>query len=222
MSRPSRGGAAATAGVNFADLLNVPLFPTVQDLDNEFDGWPESGNPFIERETPIVQQLPIKQIVFSTQPSPPVTISKLVADIVRSEDKLFFIAYSQERSQTRREWKIVRVDFRGSLLQKNPSCLQNGRFLVEFFIEHHGDSTLDIRERHFWVEYHRSNSHKTLSTAYHILQPSQFSEKIALDKNLVSYREWIQLSDPSILLHGPFNFATIHDRKTRDRIAETD
>jgi hypothetical protein len=115
----------------------------------------------------------------------------------------------------------VRIDFHSSL-KKNPSCLHNGRFLVEFFIEHHRDSTLDIRERRFWLEYHRSNSHKTLSTSYHIIQPSQYSEKLASDKNLVSYREWIQLNDPLILLHGPFDFANINNRKTRDRIAEND
>jgi hypothetical protein len=102
--------------------MTVPPFPTVQDLDNEFDGWPESGNPFIERETPISQPSTVPQdpVIFATNP---ITISTIVADIVRSEDKLFFIAYSQERSQRRKEWKLVRVNFRASL-QKNPSCLQ--------------------------------------------------------------------------------------------------
>lgn len=48
-------------------------------------------------------------------------------------------------------------------------------------------------------------THKTLSTSNHILLPSQYSEIIALGKNLVSYCEWIVLSDPSIILHGPFD-----------------
>jgi hypothetical protein len=39
---------------------------------------------------------------------------------------------------------------------------------------------------------------------------------------LVPYREWIQIDDPSITLHGPFNFATLHNRKTRDRVAQQD
>jgi hypothetical protein len=116
---------------------------------------------------------------------------------------------------------LVRVDLKSSL-SKDTNCLQNGRFLVEFFIQHHRDTTLDIRQRRFWLEYHKSNHHKTLSTSYHIIQPSQFSVKIAIDKNLVSYREWITLVDPSILLHGPFDFATIHNRKTRNRVAESD
>jgi hypothetical protein len=202
-------------------VLDVPPFPTVQDLDNEFDGWPESGNPFVEREMPITLPTEPRPMAFSNTPPPPSTMAVIFVDIIRSEDKLFFIAYSQERSQCRNEWKLVRVDFKSSL-QKNPGCLQNGRFLMEFFVQRHRDSTLDIRQRRFWLEYHTSNSHKTLSTSYHIIQPSQYSEQIALDKNLVSYREWIQLNGPSICLHGPFDFAFLHNRKTRDRVAETD
>jgi hypothetical protein len=213
------GAPAATMGMQFAATIDMPPFPTVQDLDNEFDGFPDSGNPFIERETPIQ---PSKQpIVFAANIQPPRAASLIVADVIRSEDKLFFMSCSQERSQRRKEWKLVRVDFKGSL-QKNPACIQNGKFLVEFFIEHHRDSALDVRDRRFWLEHHRSNSHKTLSTSYHVIQPSQCSEKIAIDKNLVSYREWIQLTDPAILIHGPFDFATTHNRKTRDRISAND
>jgi hypothetical protein len=153
---PARPWAApaATAGVDMANLVSVPPFPTVQDVDNEFDGWPESGNPFIEWETPVVQpkEKTTDTQAFSATPGIAPMTSKLVADIVCSEDKLFFVAYSQERSQRRKEWKLVRVDFRASL-SKNPSCLQNGRFLVEFLIQHHRDTILDIRQRKFWLEY---------------------------------------------------------------------
>jgi hypothetical protein len=39
---------------------------------------------------------------------------------------------------------------------------------------------------------------------------------------LTPYREWVQLDDTSITLHGPFNFATMNNRKTRDRVAKAD
>jgi hypothetical protein len=39
---------------------------------------------------------------------------------------------------------------------------------------------------------------------------------------LVPYREWMQIDNSSVTLHGPFNFATLNNRKTRDRISKTD
>jgi hypothetical protein len=38
---------------------------------------------------------------------------------------------------------------------------------------------------------------------------------------LVPYREWMQIDDSSVTLHGPFNFATLNN-KTRNRISKTD
>jgi hypothetical protein len=141
--------------------------------------------------------------------------------LFRSEDKLFFIAYSQERSQRRKEWKLVRIDFKKSL-QQHPSCLQDGQFLAEFFIEHHRDKNLDISSRRYWLEYHSSTSHKTLSVDYHIIQPSQYSEATAKSKRLVPYREWIHIDDNAIAIHGPFDFAKLNNRQTRDRVSAED
>ena len=50
---------ASMLQVDTAHIRNVPPpFPSVQELDDEFDGWPESGNPFIHGEvsTPAVPQ----------------------------------------------------------------------------------------------------------------------------------------------------------------------
>jgi hypothetical protein len=63
---------------------------------------------------------------------------------------------------------------------------------------------------------------KSISVDYHILQPSQYSEGTSSSMGLTPYREWIQVDDPSVVLHGPFNFATLNNRKTRDRVAEQD
>jgi hypothetical protein len=138
--------------------------------------------------------------------------------IVKSEDKLFFIAHAATATAGRKEWKLVQVNFTKSI-QQQPSCLQNGRFLVDFYIEHYQDGALEIRDRRFWLEYHRSNAHKTISTRYHILQPSQFSAQTKMNKDLVPYREWLNLSDLTVSLLGPFDFTTINNRKTRDRVS---
>jgi hypothetical protein len=41
---------AATSKIHLATLEDIPDCPTVKELDDEFDEWPESGNPFIDRE----------------------------------------------------------------------------------------------------------------------------------------------------------------------------
>jgi hypothetical protein len=212
---------AATSQANLVLLEEIPLFPTVQQLNDEFNGWPESGNPFIEKaSTPAIPQDVIHDNVLTL---PPVikTKSTIVAGLVRLEDKLFFLSYALQRCQTRKEWKLARVDLHRSL-QQYPNCLQDGRFLMEFFIEHHRDKNLDICSRRYWLEYHKTNSHKSLSMNYHILQPSQYSEATAKSMGLVPYREWMQVNDPSVVLHGPFDFATLNHQKMYDRVAAKD
>jgi hypothetical protein len=180
---------AATSNIHLAVLEDVPSFPSLKELDDEFDGWPESGNPFINKDisTPAIPAESIKDNILSL-PTSIRTKSTIVADLVRSEDKLFFIAYARERNQERREWKLARIDFKRSL-QQHPTCLQDGRFLMEFFIEHHRDKQLDVRSRRYWLEYHKTNSHKLISIDYHILQPSQYSETTAEAMELVTYKE---------------------------------
>jgi hypothetical protein len=94
---------------------------------------------------------------------------------------------------------------------------------VEFFIEHLSDKNIDICSQRYWLEYHKSNAHKTFSANHHILQPSHYSFEIAKSTQLVPYREWINLHNIlGVSLHGPFDFATQNNRKTKDRIAAAD
>jgi hypothetical protein len=188
------------------------------ELDQDYDGWPENTNPFISKEVSETPKSPKDHnLVLTIAQAPTISTPQLIAAIAKSEDKLFSIAHAATATAGRKEWKLVQVNFTKSI-QRQPACLQNGRFLVDFYIEHHQDGALDIRDRRFWLEYHRSNAHKTISTRYHILQPSQFSARTAMNKDLVPYREWINLLDPTVSLLGPFDFATINNRKTRDRV----
>ena len=67
------------------------------------------------------------------QSSSPPTITELAPHIITSTDKLFFIAYAL--GEATREWRLVRVAFNDSI-SLYPSALQDGRFLVEFYILH--------------------------------------------------------------------------------------
>jgi hypothetical protein len=53
----SKSSPAAAANLDLANILEIRSFPTILDVVNEFDGFPESGNPFIEREMPITQPI---------------------------------------------------------------------------------------------------------------------------------------------------------------------
>eukprot|EP00957_Ditylum_brightwellii_P165090 12569198-Ditylum_brightwellii.AAC.1 len=44
---------------------------------------------------------------------------------------------------------------------------------------------------------------------------------IAAERGLVPFRQWISMSNETVI-HGPFNFATVNNRKTRDRIDSKD
>jgi hypothetical protein len=54
-----------TTGINLANAsLDAPAVSAVQGLENEIDGWPKSGNPFIKHEMPIGQPISPLLIVF--------------------------------------------------------------------------------------------------------------------------------------------------------------
>jgi hypothetical protein len=107
-------------------------------------------------------------------------------------------------------------------MEKNPACLQNGSFIAEFLMEHYRDKQLLYEDKRFWLEYHHVVLGKQWSDKYHLLQPSDLSTKTAKDRNLQTYREWVNFNDPAVYVHGPFEFATLNKRKTRDRVSLVD
>jgi hypothetical protein len=111
--------------------------------------------------------------------------SQLVADIIKSDDKLFFISYSPP-NQTRCEWRLVQIDF-PSTMKLHPSCLQDGKFLVQFYIQHFIDSSVNLTDQRFWLEYHSTSNSKTLGSQYHLIPPTSLSPKVTKARNLVPY-----------------------------------
>ena len=101
---------------------------------------------------------------------------------------------------------------------KHGKCLQDGKFIAKFYIQHTHDATFDWTSEWYWLEYHKSDRVKRLSEQYYLLPPTGISLKQASYKNLVPYCEFVNITDPAILIHGPFEFAKLNGRKTRDRI----
>jgi hypothetical protein len=119
-------------------------FPTLAELNEEICPFPwtddderiqvMSGNRI--EEPPALYNGPLPSCAVPSPPSAP-PISSLVASIINSLDCLFFILHSLGNLSTCKWW-LVRVAFSDSTLL-SPSCLQDGRFRLEFYTLHHAD-----------------------------------------------------------------------------------
>jgi hypothetical protein len=143
-----------------------------------------------------------------------------MASIIKSSDKLFFIAHSYNHP-TMHEWRLICVAFKASTTL-SPSCLQDGRFLVEFFTLHHNNIWYNAINQHFWLQYHAASNIATPTpyAATHLIQPSDTSKAHAKRHGLVPFRRWINLTHSNTFVHGPLNFAIVQARKTCDRISQ--
>ena len=153
----------------------------------------------------------------------PPSIQELHRRLVGSRHCLFFIAFPLPGSDTR-EWNLVRVVYKASL-SANQNCLQDGRFLVDFYILHPEDKTYNATNQRYWLEYHRKETilQAEHGTTYHLLRPSAESETYTKAKGLIPYRRWVYLCDAATYIHGPFEFALLRDgRQSQDRVAKKD
>jgi hypothetical protein len=100
---------------------------------------------------------------------------------------------------TTREWRLVCVAFSDST-SLSPSCLQDGRFLVEFYTLHHADVRFNASNQRYWLQYHSIGNiaTPTSSTTTHLNRPSDTSEAHA------AHHRWINLLHSATLLHGRF------------------
>jgi hypothetical protein len=125
-----------------AGYLNEFHWPTLSELNNNIlpFSWSNKGerrlimdgnHPTVE---PILYNGPTPSPAINAPPTIP-PISSLVTSILSSSDKLFFISHSLG-SPNIREWHLVQVAFQDST-SLSPSCLQDGRFIVEFNTLHH-------------------------------------------------------------------------------------
>lgn len=214
-----------------ASFADVPLdgdfyWPSLAELNDEIQPFPWLpgeqdrllNSPELDAE-PIMYTGPPPEPP-SVSPSLPV-IDTLAASILRSTDRLFFI--NQRTSPSHGEWRLVRVVLDDSIAL-HPSCLQDGRFLVEFYVRHTADGRYNNANQRYWLQYHRPGDiANPLDTSLtHLIRPSETSETVAARKGLIVFRQWANLTHEATFLHGPFDFATVNGRKTRDRISNED
>lgn len=200
-------------------------WPSLSELNDEMSPFPwETG----EREqvaTMTDDDIVHASLYHGPPPTMPVvhpprlpTPSALAAMIVKSDDRLFFISHELPNSG-RREWRLIRVHLADSMALR-PTCLTDGRYLVEFYMVHPSDLRYNAANQRYWLQYHLKGDliDPSATSETHLIRPSDSSEQLALRHNLSPLRQWVTLTHEAVYIHGPFDFASVSGRKSRDRV----
>ena len=160
----------------------------------------------------------------TTKPTIP-TLSALIDALKLSKDKLFFISIPTDTDTNNgREWRLVRLNFFVSIMH-TPSCLKTGKdFLCEFYRCHPADLQFNAIDQRYWLQYFTKADliHPRQIADNHLIMTSNSSDAYAMENNLKNARNYIDVLLEDTFIHGPFNFATGQNQKTRDRIGQED
>ena len=204
--------------------VNQFTFPSLSELNAEIEDWHDSDEAAFQAD----ESLRIDVEVFQTAViAPPTTdhpnprvpdIGTLVAGILASSDKLFLVSHRVPGSVVA-EWALVQVDVQATM-KHHPSAMQDGRFLVSFYACHHADKYFNAVNQRYWLEYHPALRHNETRNQHltHLIRPSDHSSSYAIAEGLLPFRQWLRLTNSDTYIAGPFDFATINNRKTRDRV----
>ena len=107
-------------------------------------------------------------------------------------------------------------------LREHPNCVLDGRFLIDFYTCHPKDKAFNAVNQRYWLEHHpfRELPNPTRLRTTHLLRPSVNSPDYAASQDLRPFRQWIRLLNSDTFIHGPFDFAVVNNRKTRDRVSQ--
>ena len=204
-------------------------WPSLSELNEELD-FPEWQNDF-DCISHTHNNIAETRLVLSTGPPPEapkfaadtiLSIEILMASIIKSEDRLFFVSINIGHDCIR-EWRLAHLSLDQSMALY-PSCTQDGRFLFEIYLSHPSDWRYNAINQRFWLQYHHIEDIKAPSPGAdtHLIRPSPSSSQYAEQHKLQPLRKWINITHHDTFIHGPFEFAIINGRKSRDRINAPD
>ena len=107
-------------------------------------------------------------------------------------------------------------------LRKHPNGTQDGRFLVNFYTFHPKDKLSNPINQCYWLDYHPicDVSDPLRQRTTHLLRPSANSPNYAVAQGLRPFQQWGRLTNLDTFIHGPFDFAVVNNRKSRNRISQ--
>ncbi len=125
-----------------------------------------------------------------TYPLPAIPeLTILTPSIIQSSDQLFFISHSVSSNKACK-WHLVQVAFKESM-SSFPLCLQDGRFLLNFFICHPGDSCVNAINQRYWLQYHTLSELQSplTTTDTHLIRLSDTSVNYAQCHKLCPFQK---------------------------------
>jgi hypothetical protein len=161
------------------------------ELNDKIDPYPwrneDERRQFLSDDPPFLPPVmynrpPLSPLAPPTLPPLPPTITDLAPKIIASADKLFFIVYKIGASACQ-EWHSVQVAFPDSI-SLYPSALQDGQFLVEFYVLHPSDVQYNATNQHYWIQYSERNGISYGLLDAHLITPSDTSEDWPLHHQL--------------------------------------
>jgi hypothetical protein len=202
-------------------------WPTLAELNNKLDPFPWRDDE--ERRLMLSKNDSFCPPVMYTGPPPlpptmsphkdtPPTITTLSPLIISSSDKLFFIS-SKIGTADCCKWQLVRVAFEDSVALY-PSCLQDGCFLVDFYMSHPADVRYNAINQCFWLQYRNRNTPTFGTLDAHLMTPSDTSADCVAHLYLIPVSTWVNLAHGNTHIHGPFDFAIVNGQKSHDRVGQ--
>ena len=103
-----------------------------------------------------------------------------------------------------------------------PLCLQDGCFLLEFFICHPSNLRVNAINQRYWLQYHiLSKLQSPLSSMdTHLIRPSNTLVDYNQCHKLCPFWKWLNLTHLNTFIHGPFKFTSVNGRKTGDPVSQ--
>jgi len=134
---------------------------------------------------------------------------EILEKIKKSRDKLFFIFHDVNGAK---QSFLVQVDLDQQFDDDEEGVLPNTCLYCVFFLVHPDDHDKPKPTKRFWIRWHKyNNKSKTLSPDVVLHSPLQ--TKLARKRSFIDFADWIDLTDPNVYIHGPFNFQSNEKNK---------
>jgi hypothetical protein len=131
------------------------------------------------------------------------SILLLVAAIVRSTDRLFFVSCKFGDNDAR-EWQLAWVAFL-DLMSLYPLCTLDDQFLFKFYICHPADWRYNAINQRYWLQLHstRDLASPCSTTNTHLACPTDTSDSYVARRKLMPFRKWLNIRHLDTYIHGP-------------------
>ena len=180
----------------------------------------------------------------ATTKSASISPKELYAQIEKSRDKLFFIAYTAQgdtNEDGQEKWYLVRVDLDTcNDVEETQDCDTTGRYYVEFYTKSLDDQNKSDVQSRWWLIWN-SFSYKRGDMIIGNAREFDPNNKAAIKRRLVdlskkmnpdnscpefeanlekytTYSDFVNLADPRIRLVGPFDFEQVQKHHTNDDV----